>query len=89
MMKMEGWEETGVVIADVRGGVQPNKLLFRLGAYQNKIVILLKRHGEENSYMISVYELLEPFVQDKKALLKVTTLCDEVCHYDEMKAKTK
>lgn len=86
---MQGWEEPGVVIADVRGGVQPNKLLFRLGAYQKEIVILLKRHGEKNSYMIPVYDLLEPFVQDKQALLKATTLYDEVCRYDEMKEKTK
>lgn len=79
---MEGWEETGVVIADVRGGVQPNKLLFRLGAYQNGIVILLKQHGEEKCYMIPVYDLLAPFVQDKKALLQVTTFFDGSGHCD-------
>lgn len=86
---MEGWKESGVVLADIRGNVQPSKLLFQLGAYQNEIVILIKQPGKENRYMIPVYDLLEPFVQDKKALLKVTTLYEEVCHYHKMNEKTE
>lgn len=37
------------------------------------MVILLKRHGEEECYLIPVEDLLDPFVEDKEALKKATT----------------
>ena len=49
---MRDCNEKGIIIAEVRGGVQlKGKLLFRLGTYQDKMVILLKRHGEEECYL--------------------------------------
>lgn len=71
---MRDCNEKGIIIAEVRGGVQlKGKLLFRLGTYQDKMVILLKRHGEEECYLILVEDLLDPFVEDKEALKKATT----------------
>ena len=42
---MKDSEKMSVVIGEVRGNDRLNKLLFRLGTYQNKLVILLKQHG--------------------------------------------
>ena len=37
---MKDSEKMSVVIGEVRGNDRLNKLLFRLGTYQNKLVIL-------------------------------------------------
>ena len=71
---MEDREKMSVVIGEVRGNDRLNKLLFRLGTYQNKLVILLKQHGIDSCYMIPVSDLLEPFVTNRDAIETATTV---------------
>ena len=71
---MKDSEQMSVVIGEVRGNDRFNKLLFRLGTYQNKLVILLKQHGIDSCYMIPVSDLLEPFVTNRDAIEIATTV---------------
>lgn len=56
------YNEQQVILAEVRSSVQlKNKLLFQLGAYNGKLAIFLKRHGEKQKYIIPVEDILTPF----------------------------